>query len=72
MPLIAPRVPIAAAALSLALAVSGPALASTHRVQQKTVAHHKTVQHSTKLMSVSTANCPNMGSSSTSPASFNA
>jgi hypothetical protein len=69
MHLIAPKVPIAAAALVLALAVGSPALAASHRVQHKTV--HHAVKHSARLMS-STANCPNMGSSPASPASFNA
>jgi hypothetical protein len=69
MPLIAPRVPIAAAALALALAVGSPALAASNHAQHKAV--HHTARHAAKLMA-STANCPNMGSGSTAPASFNA
>jgi hypothetical protein len=61
------KVPIALSVLGLALAAGSPALAATHRVQHKTV--HHAVRHSVK-MSGSTANCPNMGSSSTSPASY--
>ena len=62
MPLIGPRVPIAAATLALALAAGSPALAATHRAGHNTV--HHAARHSVKLMA-STANCPNMGSSST-------
>jgi hypothetical protein len=68
MPLIGPRVPIAAATLALALAAGSPALAATHRVGHKTV--HHAMRHSAKSMT-STASCPNMGSTA-APASLNA
>jgi hypothetical protein len=65
MPLNAPKVPIAAAALTLALAVGSPALAATHKTVHKTV--HHAARHSAKLMA-STENCPNMGPGSAAPA----